>query len=481
MDRPFTVEEIWETIRASDGNKAPGPDGMNLDFYKKIWPHIKDKVLRFCEDFYKGKINDKFYNHSFLAMIPKKESPKMVEDYRPISLVNSLYKIVAKILSKRLSSCISEVVGENQFAFIPGKQISDCALIANEIIDDLRKRRKTSIVFKADFRRAYNTVDWSFLDLIMQKMGFSVRWRKWISECLSLALVSVLVNGKPSKAFSIKRGLRQGCPLSPLLFNLVGEALSLLLKKADAMGFIEGVQIGSSDVSISHLQFADGLVVFAKGDRENVINIKRLLRVFGLASGLSLNLSKTNLFGIAVDQLTVEEWAVNLGFKAGLLPSTYLGLPLGASRNSVQIWNPIIDKVKGKLAGWKGNFLSIAGRVCLIKSVLNNLLIYFPSLFKMPVSIADTLNRLFSHFLWGPHASRPIHWVKWDKVVKPKQMGGLGIADIQLKNRALINKWAWRYSFESGCLWRRIVDAKYNYDSNSLIPLSVDDRKSSWM
>ncbi|GMI94997.1 hypothetical protein HRI_003169000 [Hibiscus trionum] len=168
-------------------------------------------------------------------------------------------------------------------------------------------------------------------------MGFGLRWRKWMQECLSSAKISVLVNGKPSNMFDIKRGLRQGCPFSPLLFNIVGEALSSLFRKANDMGIIEGVSIGNSGTKVSHLQFADDLIVFANGERKNMINIKRLLRIFELAAGLSLNLRKTNFFGISVDNLKVEEWAIDLGCKAGSLPSTYLGMPLGATRNCVKL------------------------------------------------------------------------------------------------------------------------------------------------
>ncbi|GMI90851.1 hypothetical protein HRI_002754400 [Hibiscus trionum] len=230
LEAPFSDKEVWDTICSIDGNRAPGPDGLNLDFFKKFWPSLKTSVMRFFDDFYQGKVGDKGFNRSYITLIPKKPCPKFISDYRPISLIDSLYKVVAKVLSRRLARCIKEVVGENQFAFTPGKQISDCALIANEVVDEMRRKKKGLVVFKADFKRAYDSVDWRFLDLILQKMGFGNRWRRWISMCVSTARIAVLVNGFPSIFFPISRGLRQGCPLSPYLFNIFGEALSSLIR-----------------------------------------------------------------------------------------------------------------------------------------------------------------------------------------------------------------------------------------------------------
>ncbi|GMJ02654.1 hypothetical protein HRI_003934600 [Hibiscus trionum] len=107
-------------------------------------------------------------------------------------------------------------------------------------------------------------------------MEFGARWRMWITRCISTAQISMIVNGKVSRMFPIKRGLRQGCPLSPLLFNIVGEALSSLINNAVNLEIIEGVKVGNVGFRISHLQFADDLIIFAKSNRENVVNIKRI-------------------------------------------------------------------------------------------------------------------------------------------------------------------------------------------------------------
>ncbi|GMI83351.1 hypothetical protein HRI_002004400 [Hibiscus trionum] len=183
-------------------------------------------------------------------------------------------------------------------------------------------------------------------------MGFGNRWRNWISMCVSSAKIAVLVNGFPSKFFSINRGLRQGCPLSPYLFNIFGEALSSLIYSAVHKGYFVGASVGANGMSISYLQYADDLIVFAKAEERQVLNIKRLLRIFELASGLSLNLKKTSLVGVNVEESAVRNWVELIGCSVGSLPFSYLGIPLGASRNCASLWQLIIDKIQSKLEGW---------------------------------------------------------------------------------------------------------------------------------
>ncbi|KAL4318179.1 hypothetical protein GQ457_18G008490 [Hibiscus cannabinus] len=262
LERPFTMEEIISALSSLDGSRAPGPDGFNMNFLKRFWTQLKDEILIFFEQFQKGEVRDVSFNHSFIVLLPKAKSPVSMGDYRPISLVGSIYKLLSKVLANRLKSVSEDLIGETQFAFCLGKQILDCSLISNELIDYTRKRGLQGIVFKADFRKAYDTVDWNFLLFTMRKMGFGEVWCSWIKCCISTANISVLVNGSHTRSFSNRRGLRQGCPLSPLLFNIIAEVLSALLRQAKSLGLFSGFHFGNSSEGISHLQFADDLITF---------------------------------------------------------------------------------------------------------------------------------------------------------------------------------------------------------------------------
>ncbi|KAE8665942.1 hypothetical protein F3Y22_tig00112523pilonHSYRG00172 [Hibiscus syriacus] len=402
-------------------------------------------------------------------------------DFRPISLVDSMYKIVSRLLAKRLVSCLSEVIGEHQFAFMAGKQIANSSLITNEVIDGLSKRKKATILIKADFYKAFDAVDWQFLNLILKKIGFGKRWRNWVNLCISTPSIAILINGSPTNSFSMKKGLRQGCSLSLLLFNIVGEVLNEMLQKASDIRLCRGVEVGSGGLVLSHIQFADDLIIFLDSNNESIANFFRILKIFEVAAGLKLYMTKTLLMGVNLDYSCVKSRAYLFHCGCAKLPSSYLGLSLGDQKISKLLWKPILDKVSMRLQSWKGKLLSLGGRLTLIKTVLANLPVYLMSIFPMPKAIADQINSRIVNFIWNSNSERSIHWIKWDTICKPKSHGGLDFFDVNIRNRSLLNKWIWRYSVENDSLWRKIVVAKYNYDHDAILPKTVKYKSSSWV
>ncbi|GKV13379.1 hypothetical protein SLEP1_g24388 [Rubroshorea leprosula] len=271
LERPFTVEEIKEGLKSCDGSKAPGPDVYNFNFLKFIWSSVRDDFVVFFREFHQNSRLVKGLNSSFLALIPKKLSPRDLKDFRPISLIGCMYKLLAKVLANRLKDVMPEIISETQSAFVGGRQLVDSVLVLNEVVDEVRKRKQSAFVFKADFQKAYDCVNWSFLDWMLDVFGFGEKWRGWIMECLSTARVSVLVNGSPTREFEMGKGLRQGDPLSPFLFLMVGEALHGLVKKVENEGMLQGVKVGRKGLVVSLLQFADDTVIFGKANKENVL------------------------------------------------------------------------------------------------------------------------------------------------------------------------------------------------------------------
>ena len=227
--KPFSEGEVKEAIWDCDSFKSPGPDGVNFGFIKEFWIELKDDVMRFVSEFHRNGKLAKGINATFILLIPKVDNPQRLNDFRPISLVGSMYKILAKLLANILRLVMSSVVAETQSAFVKNRQILDGILIANEVVDEACKLKKELMLFKVDFEKAYDSVGWGYLDSVMKGMSFPVLWRKWIRECVSTATADVLVNGSPTDEFHLHRDLRQGDPLSPFLFLIAAEGLNILM------------------------------------------------------------------------------------------------------------------------------------------------------------------------------------------------------------------------------------------------------------
>lgn len=289
---------------------------------------MKDDSIGFLEEFHENGRLVRGSNNSFIVLNPKKDNPQKVSDFRPISLIGCMYKVLSKVLANRLRKVIASLISETQSAFIRGRQILDGILVANEVVDDAKRGKKEAVFFKVDFEKAYDSVNWEFLEFMMNKMGFVWKWRKRIMECISTPLVSVLVNGSPTEEFRVGRGLRQGDPLSPFLFLIVAEGLNLMLKEVVGIGCYEGYKVG--DLSITHLQFADDTLLVGEKSSMNIWSIKAVLQLFQSISGLKVNFYKSRLIGVNVEERWLEEAASFLNCKIGVLPFIYLGLPIGA-------------------------------------------------------------------------------------------------------------------------------------------------------
>ncbi|CAJ2668645.1 unnamed protein product [Trifolium pratense] len=209
-----------------------------------------------------------------------------------------LYKILAKVLANRLRLVIGSVISEAQTAFIKDRQILDGILVANEVVDEARRSKKELMLFKVDFEKAYDSVDWGYLDDVMRRMSFPALWRKWIRECVCTATTSVLVNGSPTDEFPLRRGLRQGGPLSPFL--LAAEGLNVLMEAMVARNLFTGYISAQGSISVSHLQFADDTLLLGVKSWANVRALRAVLVLFETMSGLKVNFNKSMLVGVNI-------------------------------------------------------------------------------------------------------------------------------------------------------------------------------------
>ncbi|XP_071687322.1 uncharacterized protein [Rutidosis leptorrhynchoides] len=282
----------------------------------------------------------------------------------------------------------SKAPGPDGFSFRFIKHFWD--ILQHDICRDIRK-------FFANFSMP-NGANSAFFSLIPKCFGDT--WCRWIMGCLNSARTSVLVNGSPTREFSIERGLRQGDPLSPFLFLIVMEGLHLTFQRAMEINFIRGVSVGANRIHLSHFLYADDDIILSRWSRQDLKRILTILEIFYLVSGLRINVSKSQIFGVRVEEADLNMFAAITGCRAGSFPNMYLGIPIG-TKNLVSNWGTLVDKFRAKLSGWKASLISSGGRLTLLKSVMGSLGIYLFSLFKCPETILKQLESFSARFFLG--------------------------------------------------------------------------------
>ena len=280
LDAPFTLEEIEAAIKEMPPEKAPGPDGFIGIFYKKCWTIIKNDLAQAIQSFYShrtARLN--LVNEANIVLLPKNQIAANVLDYRPISLINSVAKIITKLLANRLAPHMNDLVSHAQNAFIKKRCIHDNFLYAQRVIQLLHRKKKSALFINLDISKAFDSIGWSFLLEVMQALGFSRKWRDWIAVLLGTASSKVLVNGKPTRVIKHARGLRQGDPLSPLLFILAIDPQKGLLNP-----------ILPKAAKLRCSLYADDASIFAYPSASELERLYKILTFFGNCSGLKINI-----------------------------------------------------------------------------------------------------------------------------------------------------------------------------------------------
>ncbi|WOK96155.1 hypothetical protein Cni_G04862 [Canna indica] len=296
LDAPFSFAEVSTVIKNSKNFKSPGPDGLILEFYKKFWDQLGPSVTGILNDLHSHPKDFSKINSAYITLIPKKKSAILATDFRPISLENSTVNIFSKLLANRLAPHMADLIFNTQATFMQGRSTLDCYIAVSETLWACNSMDQDSCVIKFDFARAFDSIGWDFIEDMLVARGFSSLWISWVLHILRSATSSVIINDSIGAPFAHKRGLRQGNPLSPLLFNLVADVLSRLISLAANSRSINGVLQdqfrGGGGGGITHILYAGDLIMFSKADPQSFNQIKLLFKCFELASGLCINLAK---------------------------------------------------------------------------------------------------------------------------------------------------------------------------------------------
>ncbi|KAL2921482.1 hypothetical protein RDABS01_012973 [Bienertia sinuspersici] len=386
--QPFQREEIKEAVKGMKLLKALGPDGFPPVFYHKHWDSVGEDIWKAINSFFTGGKLLKEINKTFITLIPKVERPETVNDFRPISLCNTVYKIIAKCMVGRLKRVLPNLVGENQNAFVPGRQITDNCLLANEMLHLLktRKRGRNYLgILKVDLRKAYDRIRWDFLEKVLVSMNFPAVWVGWIMECVTTVKYAILVNGSPTKEFTPSAGLRQGDPISPYLFILCMEVLSKRMETLQGENLLKGIAVNRNRERISHLFFANDALFSFEASPESCSELRSTLEDFCAISGEMINYKKSHVqFNRNTPLKFVRYMRKPLRVRSQEKMGTYLGCPMKVDGRNTSTFNQIHDRVLQCMSSWKYSCLSPDPRSILINSILVTLAAHIMSIYLIP-------------------------------------------------------------------------------------------------
>ncbi|KAL6176931.1 hypothetical protein ACLB2K_053563 [Fragaria x ananassa] len=464
--QPYGRGEIEQALKQMAPDKAPKEDGFSARFFQEYWSVVGDDVSDLCLRVLNEGAELTGINHTLIALIPKVENPQQVPDFRPISLCNVIYKLISKAIVNRLKGVLPDVISQFQSAFVPGRCIHDNVITAFELVHSIKTRQtgdQPHCVLKLDISKAYDRVEWVFLQGVLTKFGFDEKLVELIMRCVRSVSFSILWNGEAVGLINPTRGLRQDDPLSPYLFLMVSEGLTGLLQKADREGMIHGVKAAVDAPIISHLLFVDDSLLFGRAEIHEAIRVKQCLLLYESAAGQKINFQKSAIaFGPGLDDQTKLEITQMLGVPMVDCHEKYLGLPTIAGRNKKGMFKRINERLDFHLQGWQSKLLSKAGKFVLVKAVAQAIPTYSMSVFKLPKGVCCKFQSKVAKFWWVKKGNkRGIHWCKWDLLCRNKKEGGLGFRDLEGFNQALLAKTVWRIVLHPDSIINRVLHAKY--------------------
>jgi hypothetical protein len=298
-----------------ESDKAPGPDGFTIHFYKVCWNIIKRDLQKMIKGFMrKAKIGGGI-NSTYLALIPKDSNPETFARFRPISLCNASYKILAKLLASRIKPLLKRLISSPQGGFVEGRHILDNVIQVQETIHSSKKRKEKGMLIKLDMANAFDRVNRSFLIKVLLSFGFSPHFVQLINACIDNPWIAPLVNGRPSNFFQARRGIRQGCPLSPFLYILMADTLSRKLSAERIVGSLPGLKSSPDVAPLNHALFADDSLLLGGASPRIAKVFDTVLKSYCRVSGALINERKSEIYSWNTGQQELNSITNILGFR----------------------------------------------------------------------------------------------------------------------------------------------------------------------
>ena len=446
-DRTPTIDELAEAVYSMKLNKSPGLDGIPVEFYKMFWKHIKFYLLEsLLKSFEIGELSSS-QRASVLSLIHKKGSMHNLDNYRPISLTNCDYKILAFIFAKRLQLLIDKLINKNQTGYIKGRFIGENARLVLDIYDYCEENDTEGILLFADFQKAFDSVEWDFLFQTLQKFNFGKKFLKWIKILYTKPYFHVKNNNWLTRKCKMSRGIRQGCPVSALLFLFV---IEILVLKINASENIQGFKLGQRN-ELKCLQHADDCTLPVK-NAESLRAAILIIKNFGKVSGTKLNIEKTE--GILLGPLKNSlEYIDGIRMTNDSVKS--LGIFLGHDKvsNNEKNWLNKLKEFEKILDSWRIRKLTLFGKCTIINSLIVSKLLYAFTVLENPSNeYIKSINRIIYNFIWGKRER-----IKRKSIIRQINEGGLGLTDLECKLKSIKAGWI-RRLFDKKNTLRKYID-----------------------
>lgn len=474
-------EEVRKALFSMRNYKAPGPDGFHPLFFKANWELFGPSIFRFVAQAFQTPSVLGDVNQTLLTLIPKVIDSR-ASDFRPIALCNVIYKIVTKVLANRIKILLPNIISPNQSSFISGRNTTDNCIILQEAVHSMNYMtgKQRFMIIKLDLVKAYDKMEWSFITESLELLHFPRHIVDLIRTCIATTSMSVNWQGRASQAFSPTRGLRQGDPMSPLLFVVALERLSHMISDAVNAGLWTPLKFGRGGPSLSHLMFANDVLLVAEASSSNVEQIMETLELFSVCSGQSVNRLKSCVFfSHNTPHSDAEMLSAKLGISIASDLGRYLEFPIILGRKEKADYSFLLEKIRSKLAGWKASTLSQVGRITLAQSYIMSVPNYVMQTSKIPAAVCDEVEQMCRDFIWGstPDA-RKNHLISWHTICSPKEEGGLAFRSLRMVNSAYMMKLGWELITKREALWVQVLRFKYKCGNLQMPNVTCGSRAS---
>jgi exonuclease III len=443
-DTDLSESELLESLKGLKNGKSPGSDGLPSEFYKFFWIDIKVYLLESLKySLLTGELSIE-QKRGIITLIPKKDKNRFyLKNWRPITLLNSDYKILTKALANRICSVLPNIIDEDQTGYIKGRFIGCNIRLIEDIITFTDKNNLPGILLNIDFEKAFDSINWKFIEKSLEAFNFGNKFISYIKTIYTNISSAVINNGNISDWFSLGRGVRQGCPISPYLFILAVELLAINIRENKN---IRGITIDGTEIKVS--QLADDTSCFLL-DFESLARLLSIFEKFKQCAGLKINVDKTNARYLG-SLKGVRDFPFGLDWSGATVSSLGVTFTGNEHDHYEQNFKKRILNMKHLLTTWKCRKLSLKGKVTVVNTLALSPLLYLASVIYVPNVVFKEVKDLIVNFMWDGGSSK----IAYDILIQQIEDGGLKLVDFEDKVKSLKVMWVKRFSDESKGRWK---------------------------